>query len=283
MSRLARIAKRHRMPLGKALLYEVLVRAWRYPFLRALLRIPFGSRQPKAWIFLVGSYNAGTTIVKNAILSHPDVTGMPVEGDIMTSALDDFESGEFPRGMYANKDRIEADRAGAAPDPKRIEKDWSPWIRSDRRFLEKSISNSVRMPHLRTAFPGCRFVCVVRHPEDVAKGIRKRSRPKAGGEYQDDFLDQQWAYFYETMLKDGQASDTVFCSYESFIQDPAVEVERLFRALELPEVPIRKEGESLHVGSVEHRIRPLPVERAVDADAVQQLKDHLATIKEQRS
>lgn len=283
MSKLARIAKRHRMSPGKALFYEALVRAWRYPVLRSVLRIPFGTRQPKAWIFLVGSYNAGTTIVKNAILSHPGVAGMPVEGDIMTSVLDDFESGDFPRGMYANKDRIEADRAGAAPDAKQIEKDWSPWIRRGQRFLEKSISNSLRMPHLRKAFPGCRFVCVVRHPEDVARGIRKRSQPKAGGEYQNDFLDQQWAYFYQTMLDDSQPQDTVFCSYESFIQSPAEEVERLFKELELPTVPIRHEGETLHVGAVQHRIRPLPIERAVEDNAVQQLKNHLAVIAEQSS
>ncbi|MCP4772062.1 MAG: sulfotransferase [Planctomycetes bacterium] len=283
MSKLARIAKRHRMPLGKALLYEALVRAWRFPILRSVLRIPFGSRRPKAWIFLVGSYNAGTTIVKNAILSHPDVAGMPVEGDIMTSALDDFESGDFPRGMFANKERIMADRAGAAPDAQQLEKDWSPWICPSQRFLEKSISNSLRMPHLRTTFPGCRFVCVVRHPEDVAKGIRKRSRPQAGGEYQNDFLDQQWAFFYETMLNDGQAQDTAFCSYESFIQNPAEEVTRLFQELELSPVPIRHEGEVLHVGTVPHRIRPLPVERTVHASAVEQLKEHLAVIEEQQS
>jgi hypothetical protein len=279
MGKLARIAKRHRMPVWKALVCEGLVRAWQRPSLRAVLRLPFRKREPDGWIFVVGSYNAGTTIVKDVIFAHPQVAGMPVEGDILTDALDDFETGQFPRGMYANRDRILADRAAPPPDANRLRADWAPWIRSGQRFLEKAISHSMRIPHLRAAFPGCRFVCVVRHPEDVAAGIRKRSRPAAGGEYQQEFLDQQWAFFYRTILEDSLPEDTIFCSYEHFIRNPAAETARLHEELGLPAVELRHEQGVLHIGAVERGIRPLPIERDVPADGREQIVETLAQIE----
>jgi len=279
MGSFSRIAHRHRMPLWKALVFELFVRAWSRPSLRSVLRIPFRAREPESWIFVVGSYNAGTTIVKDVILAHPQVAGMPVEGDTLTSALDDFESDAFPRGMFANVERIRAARVGAPPSADRLRADWAPWIREGHHFLEKSISGSMRMPHLRSIFPGCRFICVVRHPQDVASGIRKRSHPAAGGAYETKFLNQQWAFFYRTMLEDSEPEDTAFCSYEEFIRHPAAEATRLFGALGLVSVNLRYENGVLHIGEIARGIRPLPVERDVATNARQQIVETLSALE----
>lgn len=264
--------------MWKALPYEAFVRGYQKPWLRSVLRAPFPSRLPRGWIFVGGSYNAGTTIIKNALIAHPSVRGMPVEGDILSAAFPNLEVGGYPRGMYANREQIDQERATGQLDLRQICRDWSPWIRSDHDFLDKSIANTVRIPQYRRAFPGARFVMVVRDPEDVARGIRKRSRPSGGGEYSDEFLDQQWHYFYSKLLHDA-AADTTFCSYEAFIRSPQAETERLYRELGLEPVPMSVQGEQLTIGAAQLQIRPLPREREEYASALDQLQAGLARIE----
>lgn len=279
MPSLARIARRHGMPIWKALPYEAFIRGYQKPWLRGILRAPFPSRVPLGWIFVGGAYNAGTTIIKNALMAHPSLRGMPVEGDCLSAAFSNLEIGGYPRGMYANRDQIERERQSGQLDAHRICRDWSPWIRSDRYFLDKSIANTVRIPQFRRAFPGARFVMVVREPEDVARGIRKRSRPARGGEYSDEFLEKQWHYFYACLAQDAEA-DTVLCSYEAFIRSPLAETERLYRELGLEAVPMNMEGEQLTIGSANLQIRPLPREFEEFASAQDQLQAGLARIEQ---
>lgn len=281
--RLDRLARRHGTTRGRALFAEAMIRAWTVAPVRALLRPFLARREPGGWIFVVGCYNAGTTIVKRAVMAHPQVVGMPVEGDTLTSHLHQFEDGGYPRGMFANREAILAARAAAPPDPARLAADWAPWIREDRHFLEKSISNSMRMAQLRAAFPGCRFVAVVRDPEDVATGIRRRSRPANGGEYADDFLRGQWSFFYRTILEDADPEDTVFCSYEGFIQDPAGETTRLHAALGLPAVEVEHQEGRLSIAGQDLSIRPLPVERVAWSDGRRQAEETLARLAEATS
>lgn len=273
------VAARLGMPAWRALPYDAFVRAYHHAPLRGVLRLPFPRAQPAGWIFPVGCYNAGTTIIKDAILSHPDVVGMPVEGDTLTSALDSFEEGGFPRGMFANRDVIERTRSDGELDVERIIRDWAPWIRGGKQFLDKSISNSMRIPKLRSAFPGARFVCIVRSPAGVAAGIKKRSRPAHGGEYDDRFLRDQWKYFYETILADEDPSDTVFCSYESFIARPGETTVQLFRQLGLREVSIDDAEGGMSIDGRLLSVRSRPAADPLSPDPRNQILEHLRDLE----
>ncbi|MAW61820.1 MAG: hypothetical protein CMJ94_13460 [Planctomycetes bacterium] len=275
MSKLDRLARRHGTGRWRALASEAFVRAYQRAWLRRLLRAPYRAQEPRGWIFMGGSYNAGTTIVKNAILAHPQLAGMPVEGDILSGAFPDLERGGFPRGMYANRELIEAERAQGRLDSEAIRSDWAPWVVKEKYFLDKAIAHTVRIPQLRAAFPGARFVGVVRHPEDVAAGIRKRSRPASGGEYELSFLHDQWRYFYRTLLRDA-GEDTVLVSYEAFIESPAAQLAEVFAALELPVPALAWDGERLQVGARSLNIRPLPVARPLFPSARAQIEHFLS-------
>ena len=264
----------------RALMREGFVRAYQRRWLRPFLRIPYRACEPQGWIFMGGSYNAGTTIIKNAVLAHPQVAGMPVEGDVLSGAFTDFEQGGFPRGMFANQEWIDAERASGSLDAAAIRSDWAPWVQPDQFFLDKAIANTVRIPLLRRAFPGARFVGVVRHPEDVSAGIRKRSRPASGGEYEQQFLDDQWRYFYRTLLSDAE-SDTVLVSYEAFIESPVSELERLYFELGLPAMDMSWDGGTLCVGDCALSIRPLPVERPAFSSARMQIEHELEQMQGQ--
>ena len=273
------LAARLEMPVWKALPYDAFVRAYRHAPMRGVLRLPFPRVKPRGWIFPVGCYNAGTTIIKDAILAHPDVVGMPVEGDTLTSALDTFEEGGFPRGMFANHDVIERSRNVGDLDVDRIIRDWAPWIRGGKLFLDKSISNSMRIHKLRSAFPGARFVCIVRSPAGVIAGIKKRSRPSHGGEYDDGFLRAQWKYFYETILGDEEPSDLSYCSYESFVASPSETTESLFRGLGLRRVPIEDDESGVRIDGRRLSVRSRPTPDSLPSDPRTQILEHLRDLR----
>lgn len=273
---ISRLTDRHKMQVWLSILYEAYIRGYQVSWIRPILRIFFRAKLPLGWIFACGSYNAGTTLVKNVLLAHPEVCGLPVEGDTLSSEFPDFEIGGFPRGMYANRRKIET-----ANDPlnfRLICGDWKPWIRSGTYFLDKSISHAFRLPQLRSAFKGSRFVVIVRNPEDVAKGIRERSRPFTGKEYEAQFLDEQWLYFYTRLLQDAKA-DTIFCSYEMFIASPVAETKRLYEFLGLKPVSIKIKGDSLAIGDRSLHIRPLPADYRISATALDQLRFELEKMR----
>lgn len=261
----ANIAQRHQSALWKALPYELFVRSYSIPFFRGILKPLFGVKKPKNVFFVLGCYNAGTTVVKDAIALYPDIATAPIEGDLLSDSLDEYESGDWPRCMYANSFQIMQARKNTNINADQIVSDWRPWIRSGKFFLEKSISNTCRIPLLRKAFPCTKFVCVVREPEGVVRGIQRRSRPGKSAArlldssvYPDDLLLKQWTFFYRLVLEDCKSSsdDIYFCSYEKFIDEPAEELGRIFNFLNFSGADPVYENSQLLVDGEFLEIRP---------------------------
>jgi len=282
--RLNRIVARHGMPLYKSLAYELYLRAYRHSLGRGLLKCFSAKRQPAGWIFVVGCYNAGTTIVKDSIAAHPDITTPPLEGDVLTSHLPNFEENGWPRGMYGNAYAISQHRNQRQVNANAIISDWRPWIRPGKYFLEKSISNSVRIKIIREMFPQARFVCVVREPDEVVSGIQKRSNPQGLAkkilghpDYPDNFLQRQWAYIYERVLEDIQ-DDLLLVSYEAFINNPVDTVQKLYKFLELPVVNIEFQDNELLISEVKIRIKPRANPRQTESNLRQMLETRINQI-----
>lgn len=255
-SRLTRVSKRHNLPWFQALAVESFVRLYRRKFFRMILRSFFRLKRPLGIFFVVGCYNSGTTVIKNAISLHPDVAIAPIEGDRLTSALSSYETGGWPRCLFGNCNEVIADRRHGKVEANLFWSDLRPWVDSHKYFLEKSISNTVRIPLLRKAFPGTRFICVVRDVEGVIQGIRRRSRPHdlarkilGTSEYPRDLLTRQWRFFYSLVLQDTNAEkDVYFCSYEKFIAEPQAEVAKLYEFLGLSPQPLAYHDSILSVG-----------------------------------
>lgn len=284
-SGIRKIAKRHGMPIYKAIGYELFIRSYRKCLLRFFLKLLFNKKKPLGWIFLVGCYNSGTTVLKNSIAAHPDVVTPPVEGDVLTTHLSQFEDGGWPRGMLANSYLINQHRQNDTIDANELESDWRPWIKTNRYYLEKSISLSVRIKLLRKAFPGCKFVCITRDPQAVIEGIGKRSVPgqqaqtiTGSSQYSDKFLLNQWAYIYNLILEDSNDNDTIFFSYEEFIASACDAVEELYRFLGLSNVPISYENNTLKIADSKILIRPLNKKHESIKDPKIFLKENIAII-----
>jgi hypothetical protein len=240
----------------RGLVERVVFFAYRRAPVRRVVRALHGPRFPKKWVFVVGCYNSGTTLLHDLIGLHPDVATLPREGVRYTAELSRPEDYGWTRMWSECVDRI-ALAPQREPDRARtIVADWSPLFDSRRRvFLEKSISNLPRMEWLDLNFAHAYFVGIIRNPYAVAEGIRRHARPRPpvsdrfGDRYPIELPARQWLVA-NTMLMDRSQHVERFTllRYEDLVTEPVVSLGKVFRFLEEPIPPMTFEAGALSVG-----------------------------------
>ena len=70
---------------------EFLAKLLTRPWFRSFLSKFYRPREPKKWLFLVGCYNSGTTLLRDILNEHPEIKGLPLEGVRLTGAFEDLE------------------------------------------------------------------------------------------------------------------------------------------------------------------------------------------------
>lgn len=275
---LRRISSRHRRSLPIAIVYEAFIRCYRLSIFRNIVKNIFTNKKPKGWIFVGGCYNSGTTIIKDIIALHSDVNCCPIEGDLLTDELSNFEEGGWHRGMFGNAEAIEINRSMSSVNSINIINDWSPWIRQDAYFMDKAISHTVRVSALRDSFPGSKFIIVVRNSIDVASGIKKRSRPSGlaaeklnSTQYSEEYLMEQWKFMYAKVIEDYSQDDVLLVPYENVIENPVLWTEKIYHFLELSMPTVTLESETLFVEGMSIYIRSAGKESTADIQTFSQL------------
>jgi len=133
----------------------------------------------KKWVFLVGCYNSGTTLLAELLGQHPSISALPTEGHFITDQfVTDYDLG-LPR-MWVNREDIfcltEEDEG---PDPFRIKKEWAMRLDLSKPvLLEKSPPNSARTRWLQKHFDDAYFIGIVRNGYAVAEGITRKAEPR---------------------------------------------------------------------------------------------------------
>ena len=61
------------------------------------------SLAPDRWVFVVGCYNSGTTLLANLLEAHPAINGLAREGVELTDALRRPELAGWPRMCWAGR------------------------------------------------------------------------------------------------------------------------------------------------------------------------------------
>lgn len=168
--------------------------------------------RPQRWIFIVGCYNSGTTLLGRILGRHPDIGTLPAgdEGVFFTDALPYPEQFGWPRMWAACPEQIRVDPQRTSPRVGvRARRQWSPWYRRDApNLLEKSVSHTIRMPYLERYFPPAYFIHIVRDGYAVAEGIRRRARPGRWGNtryphgYPIELCAEQWRASEEVVAAD---------------------------------------------------------------------------------
>ena len=263
------LSRRHEKSVAYSLLYELFVRLYGFKYFRSIIKLIIRIKAPKRIDFVVGCYNSGTTIIKRVIGAHPDICISPVESDHLTNTISNIEYDMGPRAMVVNPYTVNNEHYIGTINRERYISDLRPWLMNGKIFLDKSISNTVRIDRLRRTFPGAKFVCVTRNVDGVVRGINKRSHPSGilrnilgKFEYPICLLQRQWIMFYSFVLDDynKNSDDIYFVSYEKFLSSPVSQSKDIFSFIGLKPVELSYEDNILNVANKSLNIRQSKIE-----------------------
>lgn len=187
--------------------------------------------RPDKWVFIVGCYNSGTTLLHDLLATHPSIGSMPNEGQFYTDQL------VLPRavGLYrlwAMKPELfyldESSQTNI--DVNRLKRQWGAQFNDPTRpiLLEKSPTNVARTRWLQKHFKNAHFIGIIRNGYAVAEGIRRKAN------YPLDVAAKQWVLSNEIMLHDFELLDRKFMlRYEDLVATPNQTFQRILSFLGL--------------------------------------------------
>jgi len=177
----------------------------------------------KKWVFIVGCYNSGTTLLSEMLGSHPDISALATEGHFITDQfVKDYEIG-LPRMWVEREDLFRLDEKNKGPDPIRVKKEWMMRLNLKKSVLvEKSPPNSARTRWLQHHFENAHFVCVIRNPYAVVEGIRRKANPPSiSGNWPIEKCAYQWLRNQQVLEEDAPYLKRIlWVKYEDFSNSP---------------------------------------------------------------
>ena len=227
--------------LASKIIEEVYCRFCDRAGIRRMLSCFVTQRQPEKWVFIVGCYNSGTTLLQKILSAHPAISGLPREGVRFTDGLSNLELNDHHMFWdeswreHANPPPEESQKVAAL-----VKRDWSIfWARGCNIFLEKSIANTARIEWLDRHFPNAHFIGLHRNGYCIAEGLHRRSRPPAWlveqtgrYSYSLEMAAEQWATTNTAMLYGLNHVDRkMTLSFEDFVANPVEEANRIFEFL----------------------------------------------------
>ena len=249
------ISKKKFLKYRKRLFRELLLRVAIYLYdrnsIRKIVNLFFRAKHPKKWVFIVGCYNSGTTLLQRIVSHHPDISTLPREGVRLTSYLSRPEWFGWERMWCKCKEQVFFARKKEPQTVEKILVDWAPFFRSQCDiFLEKSIANITRIEWLEENLENTYFIGIVRNPYAVSAGIRKRvllqgkKRKEYGTHYPIEFTAQQWLDSNNIILQAHKKVKNFHCvRYEELVATPVNHLNEIFSfvGLNQPYTSFKKE------------------------------------------
>ena len=220
----------------------------------------YKNRFPFKPVFLIGCGRSGTTILGHSIGSHPQIAYLNERLDIWNKAYPEFDiwSGKIDRPvLVATKGNHQKEKTQKLSYELHVEQA----VSQSALVLEKTPINNFRLPFLKAAFPGARFIYLHRNGLEVARSIERLS--SQGGWYGKNgqskwtvlknlievnttFKADDLSFFEKALLEwrfSMEYSEQFFdqldpshyfaLSYASFIDNPAHQLKYIFRFLGL--------------------------------------------------
>jgi hypothetical protein len=198
----------------------------KYSFMRSLAvrLLPYSTE--KEYIFIVGCYSSGTTLLNYILGKHPEISSLLTEGASLTKELLTPEEVGSARLMHPclNLFQDNINRANI----ERLIKDWAVYHDNSKPFfLEKSISNWARISWLIQQFNSPWIIWVIRDGYSVMEGLRRRSETSmsyTSDEYPKGFpmeiCAREWIISNETIEKQVDGYKKVIpVKYESLTEN----------------------------------------------------------------
>ena len=184
---------------------------------------------PKQWVFIVGCYNSGTTLLHDVIASHPAVAHLPREGQYCTDELLIPSDVGLTR-VWALQPETFIPTPRNQPDAEKIKRQWCGYMSNPLLpvFLAKSIPNAARVEWLNANFPNAHFIALIRNGYAVAEGIHR----KAGQSV--EIAAKQWQQSNRIMLDQlDKVERKLVLRYEDLTSKPAKTLEKVMAFLDL--------------------------------------------------
>ena len=252
-------------------------------FVQKLL-VPFGREpMPKKWLFVIGCYNSGTTLLSDILSEHPAISALPIEGVVLTDAL--------PRPEKFGWNRMWSECVGDVrmlPGERmqkianRIKRQWSFSFDDADILYEKSIANAARIPFLDAYFQPAHFVVIVRNGYAVAEGLRRRGNPRKyghtefGDKYPIEMCAKQWVVSDEIVSADAaSANHVLYLTYEDFCKDPGSNLQSITDFLEIEPLPDEITDKNWEVHGNSSKIRNMNEEgiARLSADEIKAIRE----------
>lgn len=175
------------------------------------------------WTFIVGPQHSGTTLLFSMLSSHPDVHAIPRE----SFAFRDLGGPEWFQ-IHWGRFQLLHELAHSLPETSRL-----PEV-----VLEKTPSHLSEIPAMTRAFPGARFVVIVRDPLDTIFSVHRRGVPLA------DAI-ESWSVAASQAVAIRPRDDVELVHLEHLIASPQAELEAVQRHLGLPVADLARWHETL--------------------------------------
>lgn len=184
----------------------------------------------KTWVFLVGCYNSGTTLLAEMLGRHPAISALPTEGHFITDQfIKDYDIG-LPRMWVDREDIFCLTEEDEGPDPVRLKKEWAIRLDLDKPLLlEKSPPNSARTRWLQKHFENPHFIGIVRNPYAVSEGICRKAEPHhlAHG-WPLEKCAYQWKRSNEVLTNDSKKlRNFMWVKYEDLVSETSGSMDRI--------------------------------------------------------
>ncbi len=239
----------------RSVLRESLGSIWRECRI-ALTPVP----KPEKWVFIVGCYNSGTTLLSELMSRHPDISGIPTEGHFITDQfVKDFDIG-LPRMWVDREDMFRLTENDDGPDVLRLKKEWGMRLDLSKKvLLEKSPPNAARTRWFQKHFENAHFIGLVRNGYAVAEGISRKGDPKHIKDgWPIDRSARQWARSNEVLQDDAKhLKHFTWVKYEDLAADPKATLNRLAEFLGLPPFPEAAYSDSFKIHERNDSVRDL--------------------------
>lgn len=191
--------------------------------------------QPQKWVFIVGCYNSGTTLLHRVLEQHPMIGAMPNEGQFFNTVL--------PSGADFNLRRLWAikpelfyldENSKGIINVNKLKRQWA-WMYNDVHkplLVEKTILNAARTRWLQKNFKNAYFICLFRNGYAVAEGIHRKEKHPI------EQCIQQWTVSNEILLRDMEhLKNKMMLRYEDFTAEPAKYLESIAAFLNIDPFP----------------------------------------------
>jgi len=237
--------------------------------------------EPEKWVFILGCYNSGTTLLHKLLAAHPDIGSMPNEGQFYTNQLPGGAKFNLPR-LWAMKPELFYINESSEPDidPQRLKKEWA-WFYNDSRrkvLIEKTILNAARSRWLQKHFRNSHFVVIFRNGYAVAEGIHRKEQHTI------ETAATQWTVSNRILLDDlNHLQRKLVLKYEDLVKNPSLEMNKITDFLGLSPLNEKVFKEEFKIHKLQSGIRDMNRESIdrLTGDEVKAINMKAAAVLEQ--